>query len=118
MAQSIKLADDVMKLVRHESELQNRSAAGQVTHWLRIGRAIEQSGSFDHDQISAALSGAVETTELSTAEKEVWLDAFTERMAEPGYDEEEFFEGRQRLGLGVGLDGVGNLVHAKDKSAA
>ena len=48
MAQSVKLSDDVMALVRRESELQSRSVAGQITHWLRIGRAIEKSGNFDH----------------------------------------------------------------------
>jgi len=57
MAQSIKLGDDIMKIVRRESELQSRSIAGQIAHWVRIGRAIEKSGNFDHARITAALAG-------------------------------------------------------------
>jgi hypothetical protein len=44
MAQSIKLGDDIMTVVRRECELQSRSIAGQIAHWVRIGRAIEKSG--------------------------------------------------------------------------
>ncbi len=58
MAQSVKLADDIMALVRHEADLHSRSLAGQITHWLKIGRAIERSGSFDSARITAALEGA------------------------------------------------------------
>lgn len=113
MAQSIKLADDIMQTVRRESRLQSRSVAGQVAHWLRIGRAIEKSGNFDHQRIAAALAGDVETTELSEEEKEVWLDSFVEKIGKPGSDEKSFFARRRKLGLGVGLDAGGNLVREK-----
>lgn len=113
MAQSIKLADDIMQIVRHESQLQSRSVAGQVAHWLRIGRAIEKSGNFDYRRIAAALAGEVETTELSEEEKEVWLENFVEKMGRSGPDEDAFFARRRQLGLGVGLDASGNLVREK-----
>ena len=116
MAQSVKLSDDLMKVVRRESELQSRSVAGQITHWVRIGRAIEKSGRFDHARINAALAGEIETSELTDEEKALWLDAFTETMTEPGPKEKEFFGRRRVLGLGVGLDEGGNLVRA-EKSA-
>jgi hypothetical protein len=38
VAQSIKLGDDIMKIVRRESELQSRSIASQIAHWARIVR--------------------------------------------------------------------------------
>ena len=112
MAQSVKLSDDVMALVRRESELQSRSVAGQITHWLRIGRAIEKSGNFNSNRISEVLAGARETRDLTGEEKDVWLDSFTEAMAEPDAGEEAFFARRRALGLGVGLDAGGNLVRA------
>ena len=31
-----------MKIVRRESELQSRSISGQIAHWMRIGRAIDE----------------------------------------------------------------------------
>lgn len=113
MAQSIKLADDIMKIVRRESELQSRSIAGQIAHWVRIGRAIEKSGNFDHARITAALAGDIETTDLSEEEKDVWLDSFVEKMGQSGADEDAFFTRRRQLGLGVGLDAAGNLVREK-----
>jgi hypothetical protein len=113
MAQSIKLADDIMKIVRRESELQSRSIAGQIAHWVRIGRAIEKSGNFDHARITAALAGNIETTDLTDEEKDVWLDSFIEKMGQPGTDEDAFFARRRQLGLGVGLDEAGNLVREK-----
>ena len=113
MPQSIKLGDDIMKIVRRESELQSRSIAGQIAHWVRIGRAIEKSGNFDHARITAALAGQMETTDLSDEEKDVWLDSFVEKMGQAGPDETAFFARRQRLGLGVGLDEAGNLVSEK-----
>ena len=113
MAQSIKLGDDIMKIVRRESELQSRSIAGQIAHWVRIGRAIEKSGNFDHTRITAALAGDIETTGLTDEEKDVWLDSFVEKMAQPDPDENAFFARRRELGLGVGLDEAGNLVREK-----
>jgi len=116
MAQSVKLGDDIMKIVRRESELQSRSVAGQIAHWLRIGRAIEKSGNFDHARITAALSAQIDTTELTDEEKNVWLDSFVEKMGRPALGEEAFFARRRHLGLGVGLDEAGNLV--RESSAA
>ncbi|MEI4489001.1 hypothetical protein V8J36_22740 [Frigidibacter sp. MR17.14] len=118
MASSIKLSDDVMALVRHEAELQSRSVAGQITHWLRIGRSIERSGHYDHARISAALEGQLDTTALQSEEEAGWLDALTDKMAMPCEEEKAFYAKRQRLGRGVGLDEGGNLVHARAASKA
>lgn len=112
MAQSVKLGNDVMNFVRRESERQSRSVAGQITHWLRIGRAVEICGTFDHARITAILAGQGETTALSGEEKEVWLEAFTERLAQPGPKEDAFYAERRQFGRGVGLDAAGNLVRA------
>lgn len=113
MTRSIKLADDIMKIMRRESELQSRSVSGQVAHWVRIGRAIEKSGNFDYARITAALSGEIGTAELTGEEKDVWLDSFVEKMGQPGSDEEAWFARRRQLGLGVGLDTDGNFVREK-----
>lgn len=118
MAQSVKLSDDLMALIRYESDLRSRSVAGQISHWVRIGRAIETSGNFDYTRISAALTADLGTVALTDEEKDVWLDRFTEVMAQPGPEEEAFFDRRRQFGLGVGLDAGGNLVHAGTKPKA
>ena len=113
MAQSIKLPDDIMKIVRREAELQGRSVSGQVAHWVRIGRAIEKSGNFDYTRITAALSGKIGTAELTCEEKDVWLDSFVQKMGKPGSDEEARFARRLQRDLGVVLDSDRNVVREK-----
>ena len=66
MAQSVKFADDMLvDDARAMAGLQSRSLAGQITHWARIGRAIERSGRFDHVRLSRVLAGEAETTALT-----------------------------------------------------
>ena len=114
MAQSIKLSDELMSEVRREAKLQGRSLAAQVTHWARIGRAIERSASFTPDQIDAVLAKDTQTASDRDAERVVWVNRMIELWSKPGPGEEAFFAERRRLGLGVGLDENGNLVHAAD----
>ncbi|KIC35716.1 TA system antitoxin ParD family protein [Leisingera sp. ANG-M7] len=117
MAQTVKLADEIMALVRREARLNGRSLTGQVTHWLKIGRAIERSGSFDYARISTVLEGNYAFTRPHDDEENTWLDTFTKKMGHPTEAEEEFFGRRQSLGRGVGLDAGGNLVYAKRGTA-
>lgn len=111
MAQSVKLADDIMSVVRREFGLQSRSVAGQITHWINIGRAIEKSGTFDYQHISAALAGALSPDALSAEEQEVWFAQFAEDVTAPTSREQAFFAERRQLGRGVGLNDKGALVY-------
>lgn len=113
MAQSVKLADEVMAHVRRHARLNSRSVAGQITHWMNIGRAMEQSPAFDYRRISAALEAALSPDELTAEEQEVWFAEFADEMAEPGEAELAFFARRRQLGLGVGLSDSGELVREK-----
>lgn len=117
MVQSVKLSDDIMALVRREAQLSGRSLAGQITHWLKIGRAIERSGSFDYVRITAVLEDDHASTRPHDDEEDAWLDIFTEMLGHPTEAEEDFFGRRQSLGRGVGLDAGGNLVYAKHGTA-
>lgn len=118
MAQSVKLADEIMALVRRKADLHSRSVASQITHWLKIGRAIEHSGSYNHARITAVLEGKLDTTALTEEEDIAWLDAFTEEMGQASEEEEVFYDKRRKLGRGVGLDAGGNLICARDDAVA
>lgn len=118
MAQSVKLADDVMAHVRRHAQINSRSVAGQITHWMTIGRAIEQSPSFDYRRIAAALEAALSPDELSAEEQEVWFAEFADRIAEPVEAEAAFFAGRRRLGLGVGMADTGELVRERQPAGS
>ena len=113
MAQSVKFTDTTLvDDARAVAEIQSRSLAGQITHWARIGRAIERSGSFDHARLSQVLAGELETTRLTAEEKAVWSDRFLARMSEPGPGEGTFFAELRTSGKAVGLDASGKIVHA------
>lgn len=117
MPQSVKLADDVMADIRKAAALQSRSVAGQITHWVNIGRAIETSSSFDYDHVTAALEGRMSPDALTAEEQEVWFEQFADTMTAPSEQEEAFFETRRRLGRGVGLSDTGGLVYQDAKEA-
>lgn len=113
MAHSVKFADDAFVAdARAQAELQSRSLAGQITHWARIGRAIERSGHFDHVKLSRVLAGDLETSALSPEEKTVWAERFFAEMAKPGPDEEAFFDQLRKSGKAVGVDEAGRVVYA------
>jgi hypothetical protein len=98
VAHSVEISDDLMVLVRREAELQGRSVAEQIAHWIKIGSAIENSPNFDYARVSAALEGKLETAELTQAEDAVWLEAFAERMGNSTEEEDAFYA---RLGGGA-----------------
>lgn len=113
MARSVKFADDrFVDEARAVAEIQSRSLASQITHWARIGRAIERSGTFDHVRLSRVLAGELETTALTAEEKAVWSERFTAKMSEPGVGEEAFFAELRESGEAVGVDNSGKIVYA------
>ncbi len=111
MAQSVKLADEIMADTRKEAERQSRSVAGQITHWIKIGRAIERSKSFDYHRINAALDADLSPDRLTSEEQEVWFEEFAAKMTEPGPQETEFHAKRRKIGRGVGMSNSGDLVY-------
>jgi len=116
MAQSVKLSDDVMTHIRSAAARQSRSVAGQITHWVNIGRAIERSSRFDYAHIADVLEGRLSPDALAAEEQEVWFDQFTQAMTEPSEQELAFYAKRQTLGQGVGLSETGDLVYTKPNS--
>lgn len=111
MAQSIKISDKEMELLRRESSISSRSIAGQAEHWLRIGRAIEQSAAFSYQHIKDALSGMTSPDDLSPEEQEVYFSDLSDSMWETSEEEEAFYAERRKQGLGVGLDENDDLVY-------
>ena len=115
MGQSVKLNDEFIEMIRSESVLQNRSVAGQIMHWIRIGRAIETSGQFDYQRVRDALKAAVSPDYLSEEEREVWRAGLMDCMRKAGPEEKRFFQDRRRKGKGVGRDSAGLLVSQSSK---
>ncbi len=112
MAQSIKISNTEMDILRDESKTFGRSIAGQAEHWMRIGRAIEQSNHFNYRKIQAVLNGTLNPDHLNRDEQEVYLDDFIEEMKSPQQAMSKQLSDRNDAGLGVGLDEDDELIYA------
>lgn len=118
MAQSIKISDDEMDLIRREAELSSRSIAGQVTHWMRIGRSIERAPEFTYEHVRDALNGKRSPDALTGEEQAVFIDELLAQAGEETPEQKALFETRRKEGLGVGLDRRGKIVRQGKASNA
>jgi hypothetical protein len=69
MAQPVKLPDDLVLDARLTGEASERSIAGQVEHWARLGRAVEAMLR-TRDVLALKRRGAVQPLSLSLAAPE------------------------------------------------
>jgi len=94
MASTIRLNDDDIALAKQAAQINNRSTAGQIAHWMTIGRIIEQSPSYSHERVKSALSAELAYDDLSAEEQDVFLEQFHENMRNlSAADEAAFLEG-------------------------
>ena len=113
MAQSIKIPEQQMELLRREASLASRSIAGQVTHWMRIGRSIERAPDFNCAHIREALQARRSPDALTSEEQAVYVDELMDIAATETPVQAEFYAGRREAGLGVGSDKAGKIVRLK-----
>jgi hypothetical protein len=118
MAQSIKIPEEEMELLRIEARLASRSIAGQVTHWLRIGRSIERAPDFNYAHIREALQARRSPDALTSEEQAVYVDELMDIAAAETPEQAGFFAGRRKAGLGVGADKAGKIVRQKKPGRA
>ena len=116
MPTSVKIDAALVASARTEAETHSRSLGGQLTHWARIGRAVERSGRLDHVRLSRVLAGEVETAGLTAEEHAVWSERFLTRIAEPGPEEVAEFADMRARGGAVGLDDEGQVVTLEDEA--
>lgn len=113
MAKSIKISDEEMELVREEAALSCRSIAGQVTHWMRIGRTIERAPEFNYAHIREALEGRRSPDTLTGEEQVLYIHDLLSATAEETPEQAAFFQSRRQAGRGVGSGPNGEIVKQK-----
>lgn len=113
MSRTVKMSDEVVSMAENEMLISGRSLAGQVEHWAKIGRAIEQSPAFNYQRVKAALTAQIPYDDLNTEERAAFLEELDESMwAEPDAEEKAFYA---KL-TGPGLDENGKIIYAGDQS--
>ena len=82
MAHTVKLPSIAVEQAREEAARQSRSLSAQVTHWMRIGRALERSQRFSTLRVQTVLEGQASPDTLTAEEQAVWFDAFHGDLAD------------------------------------
>lgn len=77
---SIRVSEELANTSKAESQIMQRSQAGQIEYWARIGRAIEHSGQFDYQHIARALKGEIAVDDLTAYEKPVYDELHDDAM--------------------------------------
>jgi len=91
MASTIRLNDTDIDIAKRAAQINNRSTAGQIAHWMTIGRIIEQSPSYDHDRVESALKAELEFDDLSADEQTIALERFHNSMRSLNESDEAAF---------------------------
>lgn len=107
---SVKFRVKFVDEARQEAELLNRSVAGQIEHWARLGKALENAPGIPLKRVREALAGRVNLRTLSRDEQEAVLDQMHERLANPTADEVAAYAALTELPGAVGIDAKGKLV--------
>ncbi len=51
MSHSVKLSDNVVEQARNAAQVFNRSLAGQIEYWAKIGKLVEQNPDLNYELI-------------------------------------------------------------------
>lgn len=111
MFSTIKISESAKQLAAQAASVNSRSISAQVEHWMKIGRAIEQSPGFNYERVQKALHAELNQDELSEEELAIYEEALFSSMYDLTDQFTGFIENQKAKGLGVGLDDEGNLVH-------
>jgi hypothetical protein len=77
-----RIDDDVFASAKLVGPVMGRSASQQVSHWARIGRELEASGSVSHREIAQVLTGRGDYDSLTPKEQAVVRAEWSERMTQ------------------------------------
>ena len=67
MPTTVRISDDLLNEARKYSKIDHRSLAGQVEHWAKIGKCVEENPDLTYELIKEILIGLAE---LEQGEKE------------------------------------------------
>lgn len=110
---SVKLNRAFVGEARREAELLHRSVGGQIEHWARLGRAIENAQGFSIERVRQTLQGDLKLEALSLAEQEAVFDELSAVFDKPSSDQRQAYAALGAKAGAVGDDAHGRLVRRK-----
>lgn len=107
---SVKLTAGFVDEARQEADLLNRSLGGQIEHWARLGKALENAPGFSHERVRQALSGSLKIEDLSALEQDAVFEGLGAALAQPQDDVRARYAALGEKPGAVGDDADGRLV--------
>ncbi len=80
---TVKLSRRLVDEARQEAELLHRSLAGQIEHWAKLGRALENAKGFSIDRVRATLAGELTIEDLGEAEQDAFFADMGSQFEQP-----------------------------------
>jgi hypothetical protein len=80
---TVKLNSHLVDEARREAELFHRSIAGQIEHWAKLGRAIENAKGFSIERVRTALAGELKIEDLSGEEQDAFFSDLGDQFESP-----------------------------------
>lgn len=112
---SVKFPDAFVENARREAALFNRSVAGQIEHWARLGRALEGAPGVSGRRVKDTLQGRVTLQNLTKKEQEALLDDMHEWLKIPSDEEVAAYAALADLPGAVGTNGTGEIMRGPAK---
>lgn len=111
MSVPTRVEEELYDAAKASGKINSRSAAQQIAHWAKIGRAVESSGTVTQREIESVLTGDLSYDEVSIAAQEVvhaeWMRQIPRRIAQLNFAEEFAAAGEHSWTVG---DGGGNAA--------
>lgn len=73
---TVRLPDRLVDAAAREASQMNRSLAGQIEYWARLGQTLERSPDLSFQRIRAALDGRFDAMRLSAQERDDFDEKF------------------------------------------
>ena len=87
-----RIDEELYEAAKVKGAVNSRSAAQQIAHWAKLGRAVESSSNVTQRQIEAVLSGELTYDDASEAAQEAvhaeWMSQIPHRMSQLNFAEE------------------------------
>ena len=88
---TVKIDRSLVEEADRERGRVNRSLGGQIEHWARLGRALENAPRMSQDKIRRALASEITIDEFNDAETRAYFSRLAAAMQTPTEAEKAFY---------------------------
>ncbi len=110
---SVKLSNALVSDARREAQVLNRSLGGQIEHWAKLGKALENAAGFSLDRVRETLEGRLKLEALSVTEQDAVFDRLGQQFDQPSDAVRAQYAAIGKRPGAVGADPEGRLARRR-----